>query len=468
MEGQIAYHPIRVSNHSSLFLPYCLEELDRYWSDSLNSLRTHSSSKLSESENHRSPPNYSTPSPVLIKDLNNSNNSNNNSLTTSSNCQNQFNLRRKHQSTGQHHNHNHNKRIRLQAQSDLNYQHNHQTQIDSHFKVSSTVADYYNGRPNTSKTERVESPIFGVRKLNNWIKSVLIGKLGVSEDGQPNIRFNRINGKNHLYKKKVLELGCGKGGDLAKWDKVGINELFGFDIAEVSIRQARERYNRSFSKNFYAKYTALDCFSLPIESVLTRKELYRPFDLVSLQFCMHYAFETQSKARMMLENVSRNLRPGGIFMGTIPDPDNLMQRLDECRSEKEPRRDDQDDAFYNWGNSVYGIKFSKRDVEDFERVKGDDEDRQADGIYGLKYTFYLRDAVENVPEYVVFWDPFVKLAMEYGLRLIYKKKFEDIYEDEIRKINHNRDGYLDLLRRLRIIDQDGKILIDNDHWDVSS
>jgi len=39
---------------------------------------------------------------------------------------------------------------------------------------------------------------------------------------------------------------------------------------------------------------------------------------------MHYAFETASKARMMIENVSRYLRPGGTFIGTIPDSQLLL------------------------------------------------------------------------------------------------------------------------------------------------
>jgi mRNA (guanine-N7-)-methyltransferase len=43
-----------------------------------------------------------------------------------------------------------------------------------------------------------------------------------------------------------------------------------------------------------------------------------------MQFCMHYAFETVQKARCMLDNVSRYLRPGGIFIGTIPNADLLM------------------------------------------------------------------------------------------------------------------------------------------------
>lgn len=43
------------------------------------------------------------------------------------------------------------------------------------------------------------------------------------------------------------------------------------------------------------------------------------YDNVTMQFCMHYAFETAAKARMMIENVARYLRPGGVFIGTIPD-----------------------------------------------------------------------------------------------------------------------------------------------------
>lgn len=39
---------------------------------------------------------------------------------------------------------------------------------------------------------------------------------------------------------------------------------------------------------------------------------------------MHYAFESSSKVRLMLENVTRYLRIGGQFIGTIPDSDLLL------------------------------------------------------------------------------------------------------------------------------------------------
>lgn len=46
--------------------------------------------------------------------------------------------------------------------------------------------------------------------------------------------------------------------------------------------------------------------------------------MVTMQFCMHYAFETEAKARQMLENVARGLKPGGVFIGTTPNAEKLM------------------------------------------------------------------------------------------------------------------------------------------------
>ena len=46
-----------------------------------------------------------------------------------------------------------------------------------------------------------------------------------------------------------------------------------------------------------------------------------------------------------------------------------------------------------FGNSVYKIRF---------------DERKKRSLYGDRYWFYLKDAVEDVPEYVVYWDNFVK------------------------------------------------------------
>ncbi|KAJ0102987.1 hypothetical protein Patl1_04465 [Pistacia atlantica] len=78
------------------------------------------------------------------------------------------------------------------------------------------VADHYSARTNQTLEEREASPIIHLKKLNNWIKSVLV----------------------QLYARRgdaVLDLACGKGGDLIKWDKAKIGYYVGIDIAEGSV-----------------------------------------------------------------------------------------------------------------------------------------------------------------------------------------------------------------------------------------
>ena len=105
------------------------------------------------------------------------------------------------------------------------------------------------------------------------------------------------------------------------------------DIAEISIQQARSRYLSSAAANptkgpsrFKAEFAALDCFSHSLSELPTLPIPPRamPFDVVSMQFCMHYAFESVQKARLMLENVTRFLRKGGRFVGTIPNDKLLL------------------------------------------------------------------------------------------------------------------------------------------------
>ena len=39
----------------------------------------------------------------------------------------------------------------------------------------------------------------------------------------------------------VLDLGCGKGGDLTKWHKAKVDHVVGVDIAATSIEQCKDR-----------------------------------------------------------------------------------------------------------------------------------------------------------------------------------------------------------------------------------
>jgi mRNA (guanine-N7-)-methyltransferase len=97
------------------------------------------------------------------------------------------------------------------------------------------------------------------------------------------------------------------------------------DIATISVNQARDRWNSIKGDRFAAWFSQLDAYHYPLNTAsLPPEALSRGFDVVTMQFCMHYAFETEVAAHQMLDNVARYLRKGGRFIGTIPNADFLL------------------------------------------------------------------------------------------------------------------------------------------------
>lgn len=75
-------------------------------------------------------------------------------------------------------------------------------------------------------------------------------------------------GKSRGAPLRVLDMCCGKGGDLLKWRRGNITHLVCADIAEVSVEQCQARYNdlqnrskneRGFAPVFTAEFISADC-----------------------------------------------------------------------------------------------------------------------------------------------------------------------------------------------------------------
>lgn len=294
------------------------------------------------------------------------------------------------------------------------------------------VVDHYNSRPDVGVVQRQESPIIGLKNFNNWVKSILISRFAYPALLKSTHTQERAKGK-------VLDMGCGKGGDITKWSKAKIRELLAVDIAAVSVDQARDRWLNQKGTKFEATFAALDCYAEPLSRAFPPAKLVQPFDVVSMQFCMHYAFETVQKARCMLNNVTQYLRPGGVFIGTIPNSDFLLEQLNSLPAGQ------QDLSF---GNDVYTIQF---------------DDREKQPVFGHKYNFFLRDAVENVPEYVVRWENFRRMAADHKLELIYKKDFHEVF------LEHQKDPeFGPLMVRMKVKDANGESAMDEAQWEAAN
>ena len=279
-------------------------------------------------------------------------------------------------------------------------------------KNAKKVATHYNQHKQQSEAQRKHSDIYNLRRFNNWIKSCLIAKFIV----------------NDAF---VLDLGCGKGGDLRKYATHKIKYYMGLDIAEQSVKDNIGRY-KEMKEPFDAKFVALDCFSYNWSILATEQ-----FDLVSSQFCFHYAFESAKKVKNTLHNVSQVLKSGGYWVATIPNEDVIINRLQYAEKKQNGTV---------FGNDIYSVRV----------------DQQWASVFGRQYYFSLQDAVDDCPEYIVPWKEFTELFTDVGFELVFKKSFEKLLSDA-KKDPFSKDLFTKMMR-MGIEDD----IMDDEQWEVAS
>jgi mRNA (guanine-N7-)-methyltransferase len=117
------------------------------------------------------------------------------------------------------------------------------------------------------------------------------------------------------------------------------------------------------------------------------------------------------------------LKPGGFFIGTIPSAGWIMEKLRKSEGT-------------SFGNDIYNISFEERDL--------------APPRFGAKYKFFLQDAVDDVPEYLVHTDTLVQLVKQYGMEFVMSETLWNFYLA-------NKDAQADLLRRMKVHDYQGNL-----------
>jgi hypothetical protein len=112
--------------------------------------------------------------------------------------------------------------------------------------------------------KRLESPIIGLKKFNNWVKSVLVSRFAhpalAASPSHATFAPKRGRGEK-VGCGKVLDMGCGKGGDLPKWAKARVRELIGVGASAMFLAKPATIKLRFFFLFLFVKISLLSLLS---------------------------------------------------------------------------------------------------------------------------------------------------------------------------------------------------------------
>jgi hypothetical protein len=190
---------------------------------------------------------------------------------------------------------------------------------------------YYN-----TGEEKVRSySVTGVlQKFHNYVKSEILLKNA--------IEYCKINmGYAH-----ILDMTCGQGGDIGKWNLYGATRCLGIDLYSNNINLAKRRYEKERQMN--QQFVTIDFIvgdtskryktdTKNAIELLYDREVYtslmnnvynrQPLNIISFMFSIHYFFENKEQFKNMIDNINDHLAEGGLLIGTSFDGNRILDEF---------------------------------------------------------------------------------------------------------------------------------------------
>ncbi len=154
-----------------------------------------------------------------------------------------------------------------------------------------------------------QSPFQSLRDFHNRVKELVVNKAVATCSPPQSSRSLR-----------VLDLACGRGGDLHKWRKCNVSKYTGIDFSEVLLDEARLR-----ASEIQRKYPTFDTtfyradLRRSVDNDLKSSLPGGQVDVVSCQFALHYFYESEEAFTNFIGLITRSLKDGGVFIASLFD-----------------------------------------------------------------------------------------------------------------------------------------------------
>ena len=332
-----------------------------------------------------------------------------------------------------------------------------------HADAGAAAADrFYSGLTRTLDT-RAESRLYHMRAFNGWVKATQVQELDP-----------KTSSKKPNSPLRVLDLACGKGGDLGKWvlHPRGIQNYVGIDVARGSLVDAAIRARKMSQKLKQCTFTCADLGADVPGRLKTPKHKHMQklstwsldrdkdsshgdpefkllrgggitkddkFDVVSIQFAIHYMMETKKRALRFFQTVSELLDIGGNLIVTTIDARIIVNHLMDMglNLHFDDDNDDQEPIVITVGAGACRIKFEPHIVKQIFETKWTNQDDIPPNLFGLQYSFTLvegsdhasgvGDAVD-LPEWLIPIPVLQALGRQAGLEIEYAQNFHEFFE----------------------------------------
>jgi SAM-dependent methyltransferase len=263
------------------------------------------------------------------------------------------------------------------------------------------------------------------REFHNWIKSILIYSYCAQ---------TRENRDGKIKKKTVLDIGCGRGGDIMRMYHSRVSECIctdpDYEGLFGAIDSATVRYQQNVNK--YPDFTRMTFIqadgSVPFIGELQEKKIQnmspenkklidriftkeKKFDVINAQFSIHYLFNSQTSVENLKYNISTFLKPDGYLICTLFDPKQVMNLLA--------------------GNETYTAWYTNDDgqrAKFFEIMKKfEGSIRDEPGMAIDIHMGWVSQEGKYITEYLVSPKLIIKTMKEIGLVLVDTDLFVNIY-----------------------------------------